>query len=228
VRIAALAVTMLLPGAPLLAQEPSAAPTHHTDAAVNLRVGTTGFGGEVAKLLTRHFAARVGGSFYSWSTTKSQTDISYDASLKLHTFRALVDFFPSGRGSFHVTGGLVTNPLTISAVGVPAASDSFKIDTTKYSASQVGTLTGSGQFKGALPYLGVGWGTPASSGGALKVLFDLGAALGKPRVALNATGAATNAQLAAEIQAQQAKTQHDVRKFLKAYPVLDLGLGYRF
>ena len=83
--------------APLLGQQPSEPSTHHTDASVDFRVATTGFGGEVAKLLTGHVAARVGGSFFSASTTKSQSDISYDASLKLHTFSALLDLSPSRR-----------------------------------------------------------------------------------------------------------------------------------
>src|SRR5690349_13118987 len=56
---------------PLLGQQPSEPSAHHTDASVDFRVATTGFGGEVAKLLTGHVAARVGGSFFSVSTTKS-------------------------------------------------------------------------------------------------------------------------------------------------------------
>ena len=198
------------------------------NASVDLRVATTGFGVEVAKLLTGHVGARLGGSYYSWSTNKSQSDISYNASLKLHTFTALLDLFPGRRGSFHLTTGLVTNPLTISATGVPSASDTFKINGTKYSASQVGTLTADGKFHGVSPYLGFGFGTPANDHKALKFLFDLGAALSKPAVTLNATGADSLPQLAADVQAQQAKTQHDVRKFLKVYPVLSFGLGYRF
>lgn len=199
-----------------------------SNASVDVRAGTTGFGVEVAKLLTGHIGARLGGSFFSWSTNKSQSDISYDASLKLHTFTALFDLFPGRRGSFHLTTGLVTNPFTISATGIPSASDTFKINGTKYSASQVGTLTAAGKFHGASPYLGLGWGTPANHHKALKLLFDLGAALGKPSITMNATGADSIPQLAADVQAQQAKTQHDVRKFLKVYPVLSLGLGYRF
>jgi len=198
------------------------------NAAVDLRAATTGVGVELAKLLSGHFGARLGASYYSWSTNKSQSDISYDASLKLHTFTALFDLFPGRRGSFHLTTGLVTNPLTISATGIPSASDTFKINGTKYSASQVGTLTAAGKFHGVSPYLGFGWGTAANDHKALKFLFDLGAALGKPSITLNATGADSIPQLAADIQAQQAKTQHDVRKFLKAYPILAFGLGYRF
>ena len=214
--------------APLVGQQPPEASTHHTDASVDFRVATTGFGGEVAKLLTGHVAARVGGSFFSVNTTKSQSDISYDASLKLHTFSALIDLSPSRRGSFHVTGGLVTNPLTISATGQPSSSGTFKINGTTYTSSQVGTLTAEGKFPGASPYAGLGFGTPASHGGALKLLFDLGAVIGKPRILLTSTGAASNPQLASDLQAQEAKTQHDVRKYLKVYPVVSLGLGYRF
>jgi len=213
---------------PLLGQQPAEPSAHHTDASVDFRVATTGFGGEVAKLLTGHVAARVGGSFFSASTTKSQSDISYDASLKLHTFSALLDLSPSRRGSFHVTGGLVTNPLTISATGQPSSSGTFTINGHTYTTSQVGTLIAEGKFPGASPYAGLGFGTPANTGGALKLLFDLGAVLGKPAISLTSTGAASNPQLASDLQVQQAKTQHDVRKYLKVYPVMSLGLGYRF
>ena|SRR5438309_1480446 len=85
-----------------------------------------------------------------------------------------------------------------------------------------------GKFKNAGPYLGFGFGTPANTGGGLKLLFDLGAIITKPTISLTSTGAASNAQLAADLQAQETKTQHDVRKYLKVYPVLSLGLGYRF
>ena len=92
----------------------------------------------------------------------------------------------------------------------------------------MGTLTAAGKFHGVSPYLGFGVGTPANDHKALKFLFDLGAALGKPSITLNATGADSIPQLAADVQAQQAKTQHDVRKYLKVFPVLSFGLGYRF
>jgi len=42
------------------------------------------------------------------------------------------------------------------------------------------------------------------------------------------TGAASNPDLASDLQAQSATTQHDVRTYLKVYPVLSFGVGYRF
>jgi hypothetical protein len=212
---------MLSSSGPLLGQG------SHADASIAVRAATTGFGAEVAKLIAGHFDVRVGGTLYTWSTTKSQSDITYDASLKLHTFEALCDLSPGRRGSFHFTAGLATNPLTITASGLPTTSGTFKINGTQYTTSQVGTLTAQGKFRSVRPYLGLGFGTPANDHRAAKLLFDIGAILGKPSITLTASGAASNPQLAADLQAQAAQTEHDVRKFLKAYPVMALGLAYR-
>jgi hypothetical protein len=121
----------------------------------------------------------------------------------------------------------MTNPATVTATGKPEASDRFEINGVKYSASQVGTLTGKAEFPGARPYVGLGFGTPARRGGRLGFLFDLGAVLGKAGVTLAATGAATIPGLASDLQAQASKTQKDVDKFAQVYPVISLGLVYR-
>jgi hypothetical protein len=61
-----------------------------------------------------------------------------------------------------------------------------------------------------------------------RVPVNLGAVLGKPTINLAATGAASNPDVASDLQAQRATTQHDVRKYLKVDPVLAFGIGYRF
>ena len=215
---------------PLSAQQSAAPPSGAHDLSVAFRLGTLGLGLEVNKLLASHLGVRAGGNFFSYSVTHTQSDISYDANLKLHSFTALVDFYPGARGSFHLTAGLVTNPLTISATGKPAASDSFKINGKEYPADSIGTLTAEGKLKGGAPYVGLGFGTPATRGGALKFVFDLGAVIEKPRILLSASGTSCRpgTACAADLQAQQATTEHDVRKFLKVFPVLAFGLAYRF
>jgi len=211
----------------LPAQQPAADHPTSWDAAFGVRVGTTGYGVEVAKLLTGHFGARVGGNFGSYSTTQTESDIRFHASVKANSASFLLDFFPGSRGSFHLTGGLHTRPLKASGTGVPTSQGTFTINDRDYTASQVGTLGARLKLAGAAPYAGLGFGTPANRGSSVKLRLDLGVILARPEVVLTATGAASNAQLRADLAAQQAELQHDIDKWAKAYPVIALGLAYK-
>ena len=199
----------------------------HLDAYIAGRVGTPGFGVEAAKLFGGHLAVRAGANFFNFSVSKTQSNIDFNAKLKIHSFSAVVDFFPGNRGSFHLTGGIMTNPATVTATGKPSATG-FDINGVTYTAAQVGTLTGEAKYSGVLPYFGLGFGTPARNGGALKFLFDLGVAIGKPKLSLVATNPSNIPNLATDVEAQRVKTENDVQKYAKIYPVISLGLAYRF
>ncbi len=218
-------VAGLLLCAPLSAQTRTV--SHHgADASIGVRFGTLGLGGEVAKLINPHIGLRVGANFLSHSITRTESDITFDATLKLKGVSGLVDLFPGSRGSFHLTGGIMTNPMEITAVGVPTSGGSYTINNVDYTAAQVGTLTASGKWPKTSPYAGFGFGSPASNGGGLKFVFDLGAVIAKPTILLAATGTAPGLQ--ANVAAQQVKTQADVEKYAKVYPVISFGLVYRF
>ena len=195
------------------------------DAAIGIRLSTLGLGLELGKQLADHVSARIGINVGSFSQTgKNQSNLTYDVSLKLQAAEALIDYSPSKRGVFHFTAGLLTNPLTISGVGTPSGSGTFTLNGNTYTSAQVGTLRTRSKFPGAMPYLGLGFGTPANRGGRVKFLFDIGAAIGKPTVALTSTGAGSSATLQTDLNAQTAKTQKDLNK-LGAYPVISLGLA---
>jgi hypothetical protein len=210
---------------PLAAQQGASA--SHADVAVVLRSTTLGFGLEIGKLITDHFGFRVGGNYFKFSTSATKSNVTYDASLKLKAVTGLVDFFPSARGSFHLTGGIITNPITVSGTGTPDATGNFTLNGHTYNTAQVGVLSGEAKYPDVGPYLGLGFGTPARKG-PFAFFFDLGAMIGKPTVTLTATGAASNPQLAADLQAQADTTQHDIRKYAKVYPVLGVGVAFRF
>ena len=199
----------------------------YADASIALRFGTLGAGVELSKLLASHLAARVGANYFKYSTNKSQSDISYDATAKLQAVSALFDLYPSARGAFHVTAGVMTNPLTVDATGVPNGN-TFTINDHDYTPTQVGSLVANAKFPGASPYVGLGWGTPARKNGRVRFVFDLGAAIGKAKITLDATGAANNAVLASDLRAQQDKSQSDLDKYGKAYPVIQAGLLFKF
>src|SRR3989454_3836107 len=127
-----LAGLVLCSGGELAAQQPSqpVAAETHKNISVAFRFLTLGLGAEVGRLLTSHVSARVGANYFKFSTSKSQSNISYDASLKLHAVSVLIDLYPGQRGSFHFTGGIMTNPLTIAATVQPTSSGTFKFNAT--------------------------------------------------------------------------------------------------
>lgn len=204
----------------------SAQSSHGADLSIGVRAGTLGIGGEINKLITGHLGIRGSVNYFTANTTRTQSDISFDAHLKLQAITGLIDLYPSNRGSFHLTGGIISNPITVTATGVPNDGSTYTINGHDYTAAQVGTLTGSGKYPKTSAYAGLGWGTPASRHAGLKLVFDIGAAIGKPTILLSASN--PNATLQSDVAAQQLKTQTDVNKYAKVYPVISLGLVARF
>lgn len=226
VSFACVCLTLVGVAAPLAAQGPSNSSGITSDAAIAVRVGTLGLGLEVGKQFTDHVSARVGLNFGTFNRTGSeQTNVSYDAQLKLQAGEALVDLYPSKRGTMHFSLGVITDPMKITGTGQPNASGTFNINNRTYSSAQVGTLSAEGKFPGVLPYLGLGFGSPAHKGGSVSFLFDVGAGIGKPTLSLTSTGAASNAALQADLNVQRDKTQKNLDK-LAVYPVVSIGLAF--
>jgi hypothetical protein len=201
--------------------------TAQTSFSIGARASTLGFGAEVAKLVSPHLGVRVAAYRYSRSFSDTQSDVAYNVDLKFKGVSALVDLYPSARGSFHLTGGLLTAPAEVDGVGQPSG-DTYDFNGTTYTAAQVGTVNGTVRWDDKMPYVGLGWGTPAARKGGLSFLFDLGVGLGKPTVGLTASSAVPGSTLAQDVEAERQDIQKDVDKYAKVYPVISFGLAWRF
>jgi hypothetical protein len=203
----------------------SAQSSETNDLSVALRFGTLGIGGEISKLVTPHIGLRASGNYFSYNRTFNNDNNAYNANLKFEAFTGLLDLYPGGRGAFHFSAGVMTRPISLSATGVP--NGTFQINQHTYTSAQVGTLTETLQWGSALPYVGLGFGTPAAKNSGLSLLIDAGVAIGKPTVSLTASNANSGSQLATDLQAQIKKQQNDANN-IPVYPVLSLGIAYRF
>lgn len=219
--VAILGFASLLP-AGLVAQSEA----QGTDLSLAVRFGTLGVGGEISKLVTPHVGIRVSGNYFTYNKSFNNSDVSYDASLKFKAFSGLLDLYPASRGAFRFSAGVMTRPITLTGNGVPS-NGTFQINHHSYTTAQVGTLTETAQWGAALPYVGLGFGTPAAKSAGFGFLFDLGVAIGKPDVTLTATGAGSNSALQSDLTAQIAKQESDANK-IPLYPVLSMGIAYRF
>ena len=199
---------------------------HASDLGVAVRAGTLGIGGEVSKLLASHLGLRVGINYFTVTDNgQSLGDNKFDLKAELRAFSALLDLYPGPRGSFHITGGVMTKPVKISGPGVGNTTYSF--NSNHYTSAQTGAVTIAAEYGSVLPYVGIGFGTAASKQGGLSFVFDLGLAIGKPVFTLTAASAIAGSALANDLKAEEVKRQDDVSK-VPGYPVLAIGFMYRF
>lgn len=210
-----LALTILAPGI-ALAQ----------DTGVQGKVGTLGLGLELTHEFTERFGARVGFNAFSYEFDDTHSEIDYEFDLGLSSGSALVDFRPTG-GGFRLTGGALMNGNEIDAVA--SSDNTYDIGGTTYNLSDVGNLNGKIDFDSFAPYLGLGYSTPASASGNLGVTFDVGVAFqGTPGVKMEASGLiADDPTFQQDLAAEEQELQDDLDNF-ELYPVVSLGLQYRF
>lgn len=217
-------------GAVLLAAGCGAA---SAQSAAALRAGTTGLGAEFTFALTDGIGLRAGYHGGSVNHGATASDIRYEGKWKFGTGIALLDFHP-GAGSFRLSLGLAYNGNRFDGRS-RGDSGSVKLGGTRYDLVDLGHIDGALRFRRISPYVGIGWGRVAGRAAAKGLFFsaDLGAIIGiDPRVRLRAdcVPAITAAQCDA-LQASLRDEEESVREDLplhNLYPVLSIGIGYRF
>jgi hypothetical protein len=198
-------------------------------AGVGVRAGTTGIGGDVGWSVAPTLNARIGYSALSWNHHLRETDVRYNAKLKLSNLSALLDWSPLG--PFRLTGGIVGNNNKYDLSGTPSGG-TFTVNGTTYQASDVGNFGGTIKSgKSLVPYLGVGYGNVAGMG--VNFYFDLGVMLqGSPKASLSANcGSALSASQCAQLQsdvAAEGRNLQDSLKRFKYYPVANIGITIGF
>ena len=190
------------------------------------RLATTGPGIE-ASVRSGHLGIRGGMSFFSWTYKQRLSSVSFETELKFVAKSAILDYYPSSGGSFHLSGGVMTAPIEATGHGRPSLNKVFVIGQHGYNASDVGSLIGVAEWPDAMPYLGLGW-SGSTRGDRFKVMFDIGAAFGGPTFSLTATNASVGSALEADLAIEQADIQRELDKYAKVYPVVSLGFGVRF
>lgn len=196
---------------------------------VGLSLGTLGPGGQVSWLLVPgSLSVRVVANAYNYSHDTNSDNIDYSGKLKLKSELLLLDWHPF-EGRFRLTGGVVANGNKFDLLAKPSPTGTYDINGHTYTAAQVGSLSGKVDFPSTAPYLGIGWGDSTQSAG-LHFIGDIGViAQGSPKAKLTATGGTYSND--PNVQADLKKAESDLQTKLndfKVYPVVQLGIAYRF
>lgn len=200
------------------------------DYGISGSVGSTGISLHTSFSLQQDINGRVGFNYFSYSTHSNTSDLNYDLKIKLKTIDALVDWYPMAN-TFRITGGIVFNGNNANATG-KASSNTYTLNGNTYLATQAGTLNGKIDFNRFSPYLGVGWGNSLNNLNSSGLSADLGILFqSSAKTQLTNNGctldAALCSQLANDVAAEQAKLNDKANK-LKLYPVIRLGINYRY
>ena len=200
------------------------------DLAATIDLGTTGLGLHLTAPLSAQVNARVGLNYANYSSDGNTSDVDYDFKLKLATVDALLDYHPAS-GAFRLSAGVIHNGNSVDVNARPNANGSYTINGRTYSAATVGQMKGDVEFRKLAPYLGIGWGNAVQTAG-WSFATDLGVAFqGAPKTRLVSTGctaaAAICTTLANDVANENAKLAEEVKN-LKFYPVLRVGVSYRF
>lgn len=200
-------------------------PVARADIGLNPRVGLLGYGIELSAGLNDRLSVGLGFNSASRKRQDTTEGVNYEYDLRFRSGEVLANFHPFA-GAFRLRAGALLNRNEFNLTGRPGGSGTYDFNGTTYTAAQVGTLTGKLSFNKSAPYLGLGWGN--RPGGSWGLTFDLGAVYqGKPKLGLEATGAAADPLLASDLEAERQQAEKELESF-KWYPVLQLGLYFRF
>ena len=196
------------------------------EAAVGIKLGTLGVGVEVSTPIVSHLNGRLGLNYFSYEDTQNVTDIDYDIDARLLTVSALLDWHPMNNG-LRLSAGLFYNgnEATVKSKDTGAVD----IGNQTFNLAPGDRITGDVDFNKVAPYLGVGWGQAFGEKGHWSVLFDLGVLFqGSANVDLAAEGAlASNPLLNSALQQEEDDLQDKADDY-QYYPVIALGVSYRF
>lgn len=210
-----------------------------------VKVSTLGGGAEVAVRVTHRTNVRAGFNVITYGRGFDKDGITYKGQLNFKTFEAHYDIFLWAK-SFHISGGVLayaTDPITATAL-VPG-NQSFTLGGVPYYSDPANPTSAKGKivFNRAAPTITFGFGNlvPRGESKHFSIPVELGVAFqGSPKATLGLAGsvcdsaAGTNCRSVPSdpaVQANIASEQNKINNsmsFFKVYPIISLGLGYKF
>lgn len=186
------------------------------------KAGTLGVGPELATKLATDINVRVGFNTFDLDFDDEEIDdVDYDLGIDLSSLSAIVDWHIFD-DPFRISGGFISMHNEINLDATP--NKNVEIGYTTYTPAQIGTLNGSLDIDGLSPYVGIGWGNPFAGERRWGFTLDMGLAFtDSPDVKLTSSGIVTSADLEKE-----RRDIEDDFDSLKVYPVISLGLFFRF
>lgn len=197
------------------------------DIALGVKASTLGAGAEGTVGLLQGLNLRGGVNALSFDFDAETSDVDYDVDADLLSFPIVLDWHPFKGSGFRITGGILINQNEGDAEATTEAT--YTIGDTVYTAAQLGSLSGKVDFNEVAPYVGIGWGNAVGKDKRWSFSCDFGVVFqGEANIDLAASGPiASDPTFQAEL-AKEKKALEDELDDYKYYPVISLGVTYKF
>jgi hypothetical protein len=211
--------------------------------AIGTKLGTFGWGGQIATPLTRRLTLRGGADFFNFGYGLTNDGTNYYASMHLKSGTAQVDVFPFRHSSFFISPGVLIFKSNVAAtMNIPAGS-TFTENNTDYTSDPADPVNGNGAVtfgRSIMPALTVGfgnmitrreskhWSAPFEIGAAYTGHYTLGVNLtGSACQAGQGCGSVNDPSIQANVVAETNKINEDLKR-IQIYPIITTGVAYRF
>lgn len=217
--VGAIVAPALLMAAPVFAQD---APPRLS---LGVTGGTLGIGPEAGLRFNRTVGVRASAAFLDFSHEFDVDDIDYDGRVKLESYGAMVDIYPTGSG-LRVSGGVRVDRNRVNVTAAPTGN--VTVGDISFTPEQIGTLRGHADADDVAPLVTIGYAGGLTRG--IKFGVDGGVMFhGRPQVReLTADGSfAANPVFQEELAKERVKLSDDVDGY-RIYPVLQFSIFYAF
>lgn len=189
-----------------------------------LKAGTLGLGVEASWKPLKYLDLRVGGNAFTYNDDGAQAGIDYEQELTLESFYATANILFNNSPMRLTLGGYANgNELYM----VNDSMQDQDIGGVVYSGAGIGTLTSTTTFTDFSPYFGIGYDFDFKKRFGISVDFGV-LWQGDPVVTLVADGAlSVDPGFQAALEAERQELEEEMSNF-KAWPVLQVGIVYRF
>jgi len=194
---------------------------------LTLKVGTLGVGADFTVRVFDFMNLRLGATYtplkYDFIYKDHESDVDMTVSADFNVFSILGDVYPFG-GGFRITAGPMLNNNDFSAV---LREGTIRLHKEPFDIS---SGSASVDFDELCWYFGLGYGNAIGKGGNWKFAFDLGFMYqGSMDITASAVAIDPDAQSVLD-RALESEIKHieDQYSWLQFYPVISIGVSYKF
>ncbi len=197
--------------------------------ALGAKVGTAGVGIEGRAAIADNLYGRFGVNYLHYNHSLDKGSLNYKGKLTLLTVPLMLDYHPFDNSGFRVSAGIAYNGNKVTATAKP--NKTVTLYGADYAPEDLGTVKSKLTLGSKIaPIVSIGYDSSFISESSWSFNAEAGVMYsGKAKIKVSATGLAANDQeVIGDLNRDANKSLNKVKKYLKFFPIVSVGIKYNF